>query len=1343
RSVDPCDNFYQFTCGNFKEIHPRPNTANIVDHFTLLEEDLIKIGSEILLIPKLADDPVALKKAKSAYMSCLNVQYSNSNSLPELRTISEFEGMPLISSSNETVKFSWNEIGDLVGRYGVPLIFVYNIVQTNQNESLIMLSSDTFVNPTLFRPDYRQSYDDVVEEGFKEMARKRVARATTPAPFDIFLLTLAKKLLKYTNPGKPEEKVVEELNDMATFMRKMYAGGLMDGNILPLEDFPPTLGQLQNWTVSQFGDEIEMNWVEYFGKIFKMAGVEVSESTKLYHQGLEMIYGVLNLVRQTDPKIVKNFALLRVFLFQAPDSDYSTRKAFEDYYTAKGYKLYPRWEYCTRKILDVVDTATLSYAVTYGYQRYHYNINNIAQAAAMVQNIRDAFEEILATSDWLDDKSRDAALKKVNNMLILLAYPDFVEDRRKLDEFYKNLRICEWDNYGNARNMRAFKQAYQFTQLGALDRGFRLGSIIGHEITHGFDLNGKNYDQNGMQQSWWTQQTMDAFLARTECFKEQYSNYYIPEINATVNGSYCINENLADNGGVRESYRAFIKMLADQKITITGNYTAEQLFFIGYGTMWCSEESAYYLNVITNNKNGYPPNRFRVVGSLSNMEEFSAAFNCPVGNIPELDYLDTSADPCENFYQYTCGNFKNIHPRPDDEEVLDLITQTEEELVRIGNEILSSPKLPQDPEALKKAKSAYNTCVDVNYIDSLPAPELQLVDEFGGMPLISSDGIKKFSWSEIGEIVGKTGIHQMFSFTVKNFNPEDYVIIMSPDTWETPEMIRAKSRKTYDDVVEEGFKKKPSVKSSDPFDDFLWKIANNIMNWVEYVGNIFKWAGIEIDENQELYMIDFDSIYRILNLVHQTDADVVKNFVLLRTFMFLSPDTSAPNRQAFEEYYKSQGLRFYDRWEYCTRKMLDVVDSISLSFAVARHYKRYYFNNNKVHTSVNIIKSLKDSFRNIIATSDWVDKESRDAATEKVNNMVVSLAFPDFVEKKGRLDKFYQNVRICEWDNYGNSLRMRAFRQAYALTKLTDPDHWDYSPFEVNAYALRANNKICPNFDPFMIPISMLHDNILLGDNPVLDYSRLGTTIAHEMTHNFDSTGRTYNQSGFADRHWLSNGTIEALDERIQCLQDQYSSYYVPEIGKYVNGSTTLNENFADNGGIRKSFMSYQKHIRDKKIKNGSQKYTTEQLFFIGYATMWCSQESNEFLNNLVVHNSHAPSRVRILGTLSNFEEFSKAFSCPLGSNMNPEKKKLYASSLDGVTVSNQSCVKLIAEIHPRFDIVDHCTLLEKDLINIGTGNTNRMVYFSTLSCPDLPSKLDDLVALKKGKFASTSCFNV
>ncbi|XP_044261198.1 uncharacterized protein LOC123009135 [Tribolium madens] len=1374
-STNPCDNFYQFTCGNFAKIHPRPSSMNILDHFTLLENELIQVGREILSNSPSEDDPIALKKAKTAFKSCVNVQLHNTVAVPQLRTIEEFGGMPLLSTSNKTVNFSWNDIGKLVSEYGVPLIFVYSVAQKSQNESMIALSWDTLTNPTLFRPSLGQSYDHVLEEDFAKFGKNRVTRSTTQ-PFDVFLQTVAKNLLKYTNPGKSDEEVVAEIDEMATFMRTLARGGIQNGTILPLES-EVTLEQLQEWTQQQIPDA-KIDWVEYLGAVFHKSGVKITPQVKLYHQSIERIYGTLNLVKQTDSKVLKNFALLRVFLFQAPDSDSDTRKAFEEYYQAKNYQLYPRWEYCTRKILDVVDTASLSYAVTYAYQKYHFNNQKLSQVSEMIENIRAVFKEILLKSDWMDE-SRDKALKKAENMMILLGYPDFVDDKNTLDKFYQNFRICEWDNYGNARTIRAFKQAYQFTQLWKLDRSFwgkspfdanayynrpnnkivvpismlnpvffygdnpildysRLGSIIGHEITHGFDVNGKNYDQDGTMISWWSQQTMDAFNERTKCFKEQYSQYYVPEIDNYVNGSYCINENLADNGGIRESYKAFKTLAETQEIKSSGNYTLEQLFFIGYGTMWCSDESTYALSLILGGS--YPPKRYRVIGSLSNMEEFSQAFNCPLGStmnpekkcqlskiairnlvvlvlvmdaikliialvilvtINALDerYLDLTVDPCDDFYQYACGNFKNVEPKPPNDPLLDLFTTTENAIIEIGKDILSIPIHNGDAEALKKAKTAYKSCLDTTNIDRqshYEKPENLIVKQFG-MPLVDNTTLTKISWTQIGEISRQFGVQQMFEFSVRNFNTEDYVLIMIPDSFNEPKMIRPEHIKTHDQVLQESFKnmaKKYKTKlytEEDPLKKLILDIIKYLVtekhdfeiieelqkieafasqlfsggilddnvtapgdiltlgqlqdwtetkfgasidiNWVDYFQALFSPSGLNITEDFVVYLFDPKSVYGILNLVKQTDPNTVQNFLLLRTFLHMAPESSHVIRNAFEEYYKALGLKFYDRPEYCTRKILDVIDSASLSFAVAHDYVNYHFNNNKIRNAVKLFHDIKKTFKRSLIINDWVSDNERNALIEKLDDIEIFLGYPEFITNTTTLDTFYENVGICEWDNYGNSQRIRAFKQAYSFALFNNHRLWQVSPFKVNAYAQRASNRI-------LIPLSMFHTTFYKGDDLIYDYSRFGSTLGHELLHHFDSSGIHNNLN-------ISLSDSETFKKKKQCLIDQFNAFYVPEIEMNINGELTLNENMADNGGLKLAYQAWRKVDGEKDAK----------LFFLDFAQSWCSQESVEFLSNLVKTNEHSPSRFRVLGIMSNLEEFSEAFNCPVGSGMNPEKK--------------------------------------------------------------------------------------
>lgn len=157
-----------------------------------------------------------------------------------MRTVQEVGGMPLLSPSNETAKFSWNEIGDLVGQYGIPLIFTYTVGQISQNESAIAISTDPLSNPSLLRPQFNKSYDAVLEQTFQEEAKRRVTRSTSPAPFDVFLQTLAKKLLEHSNATKTEAEMLSDLDDMATFMRQLYAGGVRT-KICGINRFEPVI----------------------------------------------------------------------------------------------------------------------------------------------------------------------------------------------------------------------------------------------------------------------------------------------------------------------------------------------------------------------------------------------------------------------------------------------------------------------------------------------------------------------------------------------------------------------------------------------------------------------------------------------------------------------------------------------------------------------------------------------------------------------------------------------------------------------------------------------------------------------------------------------------------------------------------------------------------------------------------------------------------------------------------------------------------------------------------------------------------------------------------------------
>ncbi|XP_037929256.1 endothelin-converting enzyme homolog, partial [Teleopsis dalmanni] len=161
-----------------------------------------------------------------------------------------------------------------------------------------------------------------------------------------------------------------------------------------------------------------------------------------------------------------------------------------------------------------------------------------------------------------------------------------------------------------------------------------LGTLVGHEMVHGFDDTGRRYDKDGNSRDWWDELSTKIFTAKTKCFSNQYSKYiyggrYLPESTAQ-------SENIADNGGIRLAYEAYLNWYEDavrsgQNLEFetlpTLNYTSKQLFFITYAQLWCSDSHPKIRDLQTST-DSHVPSMFRVIGPLSNMVEFSKEFNC-------------------------------------------------------------------------------------------------------------------------------------------------------------------------------------------------------------------------------------------------------------------------------------------------------------------------------------------------------------------------------------------------------------------------------------------------------------------------------------------------------------------------------------------------------------------------------------------------------------------------------------------------------------------------------------------------------------------------------------------
>lgn len=231
-------------------------------------------------------------------------------------------------------------------------------------------------------------------------------------------------------------------------------------------------------------------------------------------------------------------------------------------------------------------------------------------------------------------------------------------------------------------------------------------------------------------------------------------------------------------------------------------------------------------------------------------------------------------------------------------------------------------------------------------------------------------------------------------------------------------------------------------------------------------------------------------------------------------------------------------------------------------------------------------------------------------------------------------------------------MKVNQFTLVKNLEKIFVPankSEWEMGPPAVNAYYQPTKNQI-------VFPAGILQAPFYDVDHPQsLNFGAMGVVMGHELTHAFDDQGREYDKEGNLHQ-WWHNKTLWHFAERIQCFIDQYSNYTID--GENLDGKSTIGENLADNGGLKAAFNAYEGWMKNHhELPLPGVSLNSRQLFFMGFAQVWCSVNTPEALRLQILQDPHSPSIYRVIGTLSNSYEFAREFNCPLGSPMNPEKK--------------------------------------------------------------------------------------
>jgi endothelin-converting enzyme/putative endopeptidase len=323
----------------------------------------------------------------------------------------------------------------------------------------------------------------------------------------------------------------------------------------------------------------------------------------------------------------------------------------------------PRWRRCVAAADD-----ELGEALGQKYVEKTFGEEGKARTLEMVHEIEQQMAKDLETISWMSPETKKQALIKLHAVANKIGYPDKWRD-------YSSLQVIAGDYFGNTWRANEFEYRrllnkigkpvdrsewemtpptvnayYEPTQnninfpAGILQPPFysnqaddavnygSLGPVVGHELTHAFDDEGRQFDADGNLKDWWQKGDEERFNTLTQCTVNEYGSFS-PVTGVELNGKLTLGENTADNGGVRLAYMALMDNLAKKSIPVsqkTEGFTQAQQFFIGYAQDWCENatpETARFLAQV----DPHSPGKFRTNGVVKNMPEFSQAFGCKEG----------------------------------------------------------------------------------------------------------------------------------------------------------------------------------------------------------------------------------------------------------------------------------------------------------------------------------------------------------------------------------------------------------------------------------------------------------------------------------------------------------------------------------------------------------------------------------------------------------------------------------------------------------------------------------------------------------------------------------------
>ncbi len=626
RSADPCVDFYQYACGGWMAANPIPNDQSRWGRFEILRENNRLILRKILETASV-DKPgrsVVDQEIGDYYAACMDEKSIDAKGLAPIR--SDLDGIAALPDKAAIT-------GEVIHLYriGSDPFFRFSSEQDAKNSTQVIAGLD---QGGLGMPD--RDYYLKTDEKSEDIRKKYLAHVQK-----VFELA-----------GVPPDDAARKAQAVMAIETALAKGSL---DRVSRRDPSKMYHKL---TVKELvGLAPSFDWSQFF------AGVGAPPIASLNVDVPPFVQTMQTVIAQTSLDDLKSYLTWQLL----NDSSAALPDAFQEesfqFYgkTLSGAKeMRPRWKRC----VDQVDSQ-LPDALGRKFVEETLGEQGMRRTHQMVDEIEKAMARDLETIDWMTPKTKEQALVKLHAVLNKIGTKAHWVD-------YSKVKISRDDEYGNFARTNQFELERELAKIGkpvdktdwemsqptvnayydpqqndvnfpagilqppfwdntmddAVNYG-AIGAVIGHELTHAFDDEGRQFDAHGNLLDWWTEQDSKDFNERAQCLVNEYSGFTAVD-NVKLNGKLTLGENTADNGGVRIAYMALMDTLAGKNPPLRDGFTAQQRFFLGFAQVWCenrTDESARLRAQI----DPHSPGKERVNGVVSNMPEFQQAFSCKVG----------------------------------------------------------------------------------------------------------------------------------------------------------------------------------------------------------------------------------------------------------------------------------------------------------------------------------------------------------------------------------------------------------------------------------------------------------------------------------------------------------------------------------------------------------------------------------------------------------------------------------------------------------------------------------------------------------------------------------------